>query len=450
VNRASGVTVGDINGDSLDDIIFGSSRFGEAKVFLQDQDGFYKKDQPAFSFNRNKEETAAVLGDFDNNGTVDLYFATGDGESIRSKYLEDSYYSGDGKGTFTLHENNAPIRQNNSIVRKADIDGDGDLDLFLGANGKNLNYGPIPASSLLFNTDGEFSDSDQEVFKKLGMVTDAVFEDFDQDGDMDLIVVGEWMHPTFLRNENGIFNDISDMLIEEKINGLWQVILPFDIDGDGDMDYLLGNWGLNSKLSASKEFPLLLYHADFDKNGLEESIIAKEKKGNYYLEHDLDVLSSQLSIMRKKFNTYRDFAGKTAAEIMGKEALENAEKLEIHTLASGYLENTNGTFKFRTFQNTMQTAPIETLLKFDFDNDGHEEVLVGGNYFGLTPYYGKFDAMAGFLLKTGQNGINTAYLGLNFFQKSVRDLSIVQINDAYHLLVTYNDERAELYKIGER
>ncbi|WP_031427521.1 VCBS repeat-containing protein [Flavimarina sp. Hel_I_48] len=449
-DQGPGVSVGDINKDGLDDIIFGSVRFQEAKVFLQDQNGFKEKKQPAFALNKNKEETSAVLGDFDNNGTIDLYFATGDGESIRSVNLEDSYYSGDDEGNFTLLKNEAPLRQNNSVICKSDIDGDGDLDIFLGANGENLKYGSLPASSLLINTDGKFLDSNQEVFKKLGMITDAVFEDFDQDGDKDLIVVGEWMRPTFIRNDNGRFTDVTDELLEEKLNGLWQTVLPFDLDEDGDMDYLLGNWGLNSKLHASTKFPLVLYHADFDNNGLQESIIAQEKNGNYYLEHDLDLLSSQLSIIRKKFNTYKDFAGKTAVEVMGKKALETAEKLEIHTLASGYLENTNGAFKFRTFSNALQIAPIKAMLNFDFDNDGREEVLLGGNYFGLTPYYGKFDAMGGVLLKSGQQDINTAGLGLNFFQKSVRHLSIVEVDKVYHLLVTYNNVKAELYKIGER
>ncbi|MGB3775652.1 MAG: FG-GAP-like repeat-containing protein, partial [Leeuwenhoekiella sp.] len=336
-----------------------------------------------------------------------------------------------------------------SVVREADVDQDGDLDLFIGSNGDNLNYGEMPDSYLLLNDNGAFNISGQEIFENLGMVTDAIFDDFDNDGDNDLIVIGEWMSPTFLRNDNGKFANITGELSQERLNGLWQTILPFDIDGDGDIDYLLGNWGLNSKLKASSKHPLLMYRADFDKNGLQEAIVAQEKNGKYYLNYDLDLLSSQLTMMRKKYNSYNKFAGQTVEEIMGKEALNAADRLEIHTLASGYLENSNGTFKFKQFDNQIQVAPIKSMLNFDFDGDGSEEVLLGGNYFGVTPYYGKLDALGGFLIKDEKNILKTADLGLNFFQKSVRNLSIVIVENTAHLLVTYNNDKAELYKIGE-
>ena len=448
-DQGPGVAVGDVNNDGREDVVFGSSRFQEAALYLQNEKGFDLKEQKAFMGTRLREETSATLADFNNDGTMDLFFATGDGESIRSENLENEYYVGDGKGNFALSGKLPQTRANASVVCKADVDADGDLDLFIGSNGINHDYGANPASQLLINAAGTFKESKQLVFEELGMITDAVFDDFDKDGDPDLIVIGEWMSPKFLRNDNGKFTDVTKSLISEKLNGLWQKILPFDIDGDGDMDYLLGNWGLNTKLRASAAHPLLMYRADFDNNGLKEALLAKEKNGKYYLEYDLDLLTSQLSMMRKKFNTYKSFAGKTAEEVMGKEALDAAEKLEIHTLASGYLENKKGAFRFHAFENALQVAPIRAMLKFDFDADGQEEILMGGNYFGITPYHGKFDALGGFLLKKDRKLVNTADLGLNFFQKMVKNLSIVYVNKVPYLLVTYNNAKAELYKIGE-
>lgn len=448
-DQGPGVAVGDINKDGLDDVVFGSSRFKKARVYLQHKNGFKAKHQPAFENSLLREETSAKLADFNNDGNMDLFFATGDGESIRSENLENEYYLGDVKGNFAWSENLPKTRANASVVCKADADNDGDLDLFIGTNGINHDYGANPASQLLLSTNGTFAESKQTVFAQLGMITDAIFDDFDKDGDPDLIVVGEWMAPTFLRNDAGTFTNITDSLITDKLNGLWQTILPFDLDNDGDMDYLLGNWGLNTKLKASAAKPLLMFRADFDNNGLKEALLAKEKNGNYYLEYDLDLLTSQLSMMRKKFNTYKSYAGKTAEEIMGKEALDAAEKLEIHTLASGYLENIEGTFKFHAFDNALQISPIRAMVKFDFDGDQQDEVLMGGNYFGITPYHGKFDAMGRFLLKKDQKLVNTASLGLNFFQKAVKNLSIIHVNKVPHLLVTYNNAQAELYKIAE-
>ena len=163
----------------------------------------------------------------------------------------------------------------------------------------------------------------------------------------DLILVGEWMSPKFLKYQNGAFTEIE----QEKITGLWQTIEAFDIDHDGDTDYLLGNWGTNSKFNASKESPMKLYFNDFDNNGQTETVTAMEKNGNYYPLETLDGLASQMVYLKKKYTTYRSFAGNTIEEIFGEDVLEASTKLEVNTLKSGCLRNDNDNFVFVPFKN---------------------------------------------------------------------------------------------------
>ena len=445
------VKVVDLDENGLEDVIYGASRFKPATVFYQTSDGFQEEKLDNIQNDSLAEDTDILIDDFNNDGINDLIFVSGGGESIgKDQWLLDRLYSGKGDRRFKRDSLFPEMFSNSSVIRSADFDKDGDKDIFIGANSVNYNYGATPESYLLRNENGSFSKPLQtDLFNSIGMVNDAIWDDFDNDGDPDLILVGEWMAPKFLKNDNGNFKDVSAEVISENLNGLWQKILPFDVDNDGDKDYLLGNWGLNSKLQASSEYPLLMYYKDFDENGLTETLLASEKNGNYYFLYGMDELSSQLSQMiRKRFSTYKEFAGRKVDEILTPQELESAEKLEVHTLASGYLENNAGRYTFRKFQNSLQTAPIRAMLNYDFNKDGKEEVLIGGNYFGVTPYHGKFDAMGGSVLINASKILNSNEIGLNLSQKSVKEFSIITISDKPYLLVTVNDAKAELYKIN--
>ncbi|TXD95276.1 hypothetical protein ES724_03755 [Gillisia hiemivivida] len=443
------VEVADLNNDGLDDVLFGASRFSPSVVFFQDKKGFTMEKPKGILNDSLYEDTDIEIADFNNDGKKDVLIVSGGGESVgNDKWLLDRLYLNEA-GDFRKDSLFPKIYSNSSVIKSADYDGDGDLDLFIGSNAVNYKYGEIPKAYLLRNENGAFVINDQSrIFEDLGMINDAIWEDFDNDGDLDLIVVGEWMAPKFLENRNGIFVDVTGSLISQKLNGLWQQILPLDIDKDGDTDYLLGNWGLNTKFKASTEYPLLMYFKDFDKNGLPETLLATEKNEKYYFIHGLDELASQLPVLiRKRFATYKDFAGKTVQEIFSKEELEVASKREVHTLASGYLENNNGKFIFREFDMQLQVAPIKAMLRYDFNKDGNEEVLIGGNYFGVTPYHGRFDAFGGALLINADKILNSNEIGLNLSQKSVRDFSIIEIQQQAYLLITINDAESELYKI---
>jgi len=445
------VEVADLNKDGLQDVIFGGSRFSPAKVYIQGKDGFKHQNLPGAHQDSLREDTDILVKDLNNDLILDVLITSGGGESIGTDdNLLDRLYLGTKDQKFKKDTVFPKMYSNSSIIRSADFDNDGDEDIFIGANAVNYNYGATPKSFLLLNENGQFSVSDQtELFENLGMVNDAIWVDFDRDNDLDLLVVGEWMAPKFLENKNGKFKDVSNEKISEKLNGLWQKIVASDIDHDGDLDYLLGNWGLNSKLQASSEFPLLIYYKDFDNNGLTETLLASEKNGDYYFLYGMDELSAQLNqLIRKRFNTYKDFAGKTVNEILKPEELKNAEVFKVHTLSSGYLENNKGNYRFREFENQLQTAPIRAMLQYDFNKDGNEEILIGGNYFGVTPYHGTFDGMGGSLIIKPGEILNSNEIGLNLTQKAVKDFSIITIAETPYLLVTINDGKAELYNIN--
>ena len=278
------------------------------------------------------------------------------------------------------------------------------------------------------------------------MVTDAIWDDVDNDGLKDLIVVGEWMAPTFFKNQNGTLKSIS--LLNENLNGLWQKILPFDIDHDGDTDYLLGNWGTNSKFKASPNHPMRLYYGDFDENGQTETITALEKNGKYFPLEGLANLSSQIVSLRKKFTNYSSFAGRTVEEIFDKETLRKSTILKVNELRSGYLKNTDGNFSFVPFKEELQTSPLFSFLKYDFDKNGTEEVLVAGNYFGVKPYHGRFDSFPGAIVQNENEILLGNEIGLNFAQKSIRHMNIIDLKKQAYLLVTINNDSVQVYKLN--
>ena len=236
--------------------------------------------------------------------------------------------------------------------------------------------------------------------------------------------------------------------VDEPLNGLWQTVLPYDIDRDGDQDLLLGNWGLNSKFKANPKSPMRMFHKDFDQNGSSETIVAVKKNGHYYPLLGLDELAGQMVFLRKAYNQYRDFAGQTISEIFGSD-LENSHELQVDVLASGYLKNTDGRYHFVPFDATAQWAPIMDFIAFDFDHDGEEEGLAGGNYFGVIPFHGRFDAFPGVLIDNDGSYTPANQLGLDMTHKSIRHMSVIQHNSNPYLILIYNNASTEVYLINQ-
>jgi hypothetical protein len=261
-------------------------------------------------------------------------------------------------------------------------------------------------------------------------------------------VVGEWLSPQFFENDKGIFTNVTKKVADTNNNGLWQAIQPFDIDGDGDTDYLLGNWGLNTKFKASINQPLKMYVGDILKNGHWLTLVSFAKNDTYYSINTKDELQLALgTIITDKFKNYNDFAGKNFDEIIDKKLQNSAVLKTVQNLSSGYLENTNGRFIFKAFQESLQLASITSFLKADFDKDAIEEVLIAGNLFSVPPYNGKLDGAIGYILQKKEKIISGTALGLTIGNKQVKTLKLLKIGSQSYLIVVVNNSANLVYEL---
>jgi len=443
-DRGPATALGDLNGDNRTDVFFGGSKYEPVAYYEQGDTSFIKKELPVVEGDSVNEEVAALITDLNGDEKNDLIVGTGGADFYdKMKPLLDKYYlqeDGDMKSA-TIPK----LYENASVICAHDYDSDGKQEVFIGNHAVSGDFGARPTSVLLEFDGQKWKQEDQEVMEALGMVTDAVWTDYDQDGNMDLLVVGEWMGPVFLRNVDGRLEWDNDL---NELSGLWQSIEPFDIDADGDTDYMLGNWGLNSKFTASSSSPLKMYYGDIDQNGSTETILATEKEGAYYPLESLDQLAKQMVHLRKRFTAYKDFAGKTVEEVFTREELDLCKILEVNELRSGYLLNTEDGFVFRPFGNFVQTAPVMDILAHDFDGNGKKEALLAGNYFGVKPFHGRFDAFPGALIYDESTMIPGHELGLQLLNKSIRHLNVITFKGKEYLLVTFNNADVQVYEIN--
>lgn len=443
-DRGPAIAIGDLNNDGLKDIFFGGSKHITSKIYLNSNEGYTETKIAVIANDSTKEDVVALIEDFNNDKRNDLIVGSGGADFYnKMKPLLDSYYIQKDSGFVAA--NLPDYFENAMVIKSCDFDSDGDLDVFIGNNAVSNDFGNIPNSFILKNEKGVFSILDNKSLQKAGMITDAIWDDFDNDGQIDLIVVGEWMSPKFFKNNRGQLNEINTL--NQGLNGLWQSIISYDIDNDGDKDYLLGNWGTNTKFKASQKFPMKMYYSDFDKNGSTETIVSIEKNEKYYPLLDFDKLSGQMVSLKKRFLNYKDFAGKTIEEIFDSKVLSQATILQVSELHSGYLKNEGNKFTFVPFKNELQVSPITCFLNYDFDADGKSEVLAAGNYFGVTPFHGRFDSFPGALIKSENQIVLGNQLGLNLSNKSIKHLNIISLNGVSYLLVTINNDKAQVYEL---
>ena len=454
------IGVGDVNGDGLDDIFLGGAKNQPSHLFLQGNHGeMVDAGQSAFMEDRISEDIDAKFFDVDGDVDLDLYVVSGGNEWIGAKEpIKDRLYLNDGLGNFSKSVDLLPkdFYANGSCVEPADFDGDGDIDLFVGSRSVVGQYGLNPRNYLLENDgSGKFIDVTSKVAPQLatiGMVTDAVWTDFDLDQDLDLIVVGEWMPITVFKNSGGTFENITEATGLDNSNGWWNRIVAADMDGDGDQDYVAGNLGLNSKIKASLTEPATLYLKDFDNNGSLDPILSFYKHGVSTPFATRDELIKQVNGLRKKFVSYADYAKiSTIQDIFSAEQLQDALIKQAFNFQSSYIENLgNETFKITSLPIEAQFSPIFGFLVDDFDQDGNLDLLVGGNSNSAAINFGLYDASFGLLLKGDGKGdfqsIGENESGWNV-KGEIRDIQKLELADGRKIvLAARNDDSLKIFK----
>lgn len=415
------IAVGDINGDDIEDVFIGGSTNHKGTFLLQDKNGKFTKNElikGETEATKLSEDAGVLLFDADQDNDLDLYIVSGSNEAqIGLIIYQDRFYENDGKGNFTENKQALPpFLKSGSCVKAVDFDHDGDLDLFVGGR-VEVNAYPKPVSSYILRNDGKngnhFTDITAQFapqLQNIGLVCDALWTDYDNDGWQDLMLAGEWMPLTILKNKQGkSLERIENQELKSKI-GFWNSISSGDFDDDGDMDYIAGNLGINTMNKVSDEFPLIIYGKDFNNDGLYDAIPTvffpdKDKKRHEVPFHTRDDLIKQVTAFKERFDNYNKFATANIYGVLAKSDVENALILKANDMYSSYIENLgNGNFKLTALPIQAQIAPIFGTLIEDFDEDGNLDVLMVGNDFGNEVSVGRLDAFNGLLLSGNGKG----------------------------------------------
>ena len=449
------LAVADVDGDGLDDFYVGGAKWQPGRLYIQQRDGrFRPSNQPSIAADSLSEDVGAGFLDANGDGHPDLIVASGGNEFWGNEdALRPRLYLNDGRGNFTRAREALPdIFENGSCVTVGDFNGDGRPDVFLGSRVVSRSYGLIPKSHLLQNDgSGRFIDVTLEKAPQLseaGMVSSATWIDYDHDGKLDLVVVGEWMPVRVFHQENDKLVDRTKEVGLSGTNGWWNNVEAVDLRGNGRQDLVLGNLGLNSYLHASPKEPARLYVNDFSHSGggNVEQILTFYKGGVSYPLAGRDELLAKIPSLRSKYPSYKDFGASRIEDIFPAVDIREAQVREAYTFASSVaLNNGNGTFTLETLPAEAQFAPIYASLAGDFDGDGKTDLLVGGNLYGVTPTIGRYDASYGSLLRGDGTGKFTAVdmqQSKFVIDGQVRDVkSLRSVNGERLILVARNNDK---------
>jgi enediyne biosynthesis protein E4 len=449
----------DVNGDGLDDIYIGGTVSKPGQLYLQHSSGvFIKKDEPAFKQFTGFVDGAVLFFDCDKDGDNDLLLCSGGNAAMpASRELQHRLFINDGKGNFQISTSAFPANKDNISVAVAnDLEGDGDLDLFIGAGCVSGEYGLTPQSHIYINDGkGNFKDMPADECKGIydaGMVTGAVWADIDGGNDKELIIAGEWMAPKIFKYEKNGFAEIKTNLNDKT--GWWQTVAVADLNGDGKQDLVLGNIGENFYLHPDKENPVKLFLNDFDNNGQPDKIITRtvgRKDKPVFMKAELE---SQLPFLKKQNLRNADYAKKSVYELFSEEQIAKAALKAVTYSSSCIAYNTgNGIFIVKNLPVNIQLSSVKSILPFDINDDGKIDLVTGGNEFGFQPQLGRLDASTGdVLINTGKDNFivqSQDQSGIALYGQ-VRDILLVKRQGKKDVLFLQNNEYPVLYQLKNK
>jgi len=451
------LAVGDVDGNGLDDVYTGGAKDQSGKMYLQQVPGRFEESQnTVWQADAKCEDMGALLFDADEDGDLDLYVVSGGNEYPRNdNAYGDRLYLNNGQGVFHKSQNSIPaFNESGSCAVAGDMDGDGDMDLFIGGRQIPGQY-PLPAKSrILENENGKFTDITSASAPELemaGLVTSALWVDYDNDSDLDLIAVGEWMPITVFNNNHGHFEKAEGLNLENT-EGWWNKIIAEDMDGDGDMDFVVGNLGLNIKYKASPEEPFEIFSHDFDDNGTLDIYLGYYEKGNLYPVRGRECSSQQMPFVTEKFPTFNEFSVATVDEVLG-DKINEALHYQAKMFESVYLENNGNGFIIHKLPNRAQISTIFGIIAQDIDNDGILDLIISGNYYEREVETTRSDASIGLVLIHDGKGnfkpIDPVKTGLTAY-KDVRDMQWAgSVSDKDILIIANNNDRIQVYQFNK-
>lgn len=454
-----GLAVGDVDGNGTDDFVVGASAGYSTLLFRQDAKGKFTTTaiQPG---KKTQEDAGLLLFDSDRDGDLDLLIASG---GMPYSLTNDDYrlrlYINDGKGRFKESKDLLPeIFSVASCVRACDFDRDGDLDIFIGGRVSRMGYPLAGESILLINEHGKFSPSENNDLKNIGMVTDALWSDIDNDGYTDLVLVGEFMPITIFKNDGRTLKRINEPGLNDRI-GWWSSIAGGDFDNDGDVDFIIGNYGKNNPYQVDEHHPVVVTMKDFDNNGSIDPVLSsyvrssmEDSSKKLFPTHFWDELNSQSPLFRRKFRRYNQYGKTTTENLFSKKEIDGATRLEANELRTCYVENRNGQWILHPFQNEIQISPVNGLVVADFNEDGNLDVAGVGNCYANEVFAGRNDAMTGFILLGNGKG-NFEYLPSQassfYVPGDAKALTRVFINGKSSLLASQNRDSLKLFALTQ-